>query len=143
MIRQPLKHTAIILGSFIFTLLALALPAPSAYSADVQMEIFFLPHPPALAVVNKVEKVAAEFKNIDLKKYNFDDPGIKKLLKKYDLAGHMPVAIFINGQNRFIVNGQKMALRNFPKGDAFVPTFAGEWDYEDLRTILQGLSGGK
>lgn len=117
--------------------------AGQALAADTLIDIFFLPHRPALAVVSEVEKVAAEFNNIVIKKYSFEDPATKKLLKKYNLTGHMPVAIFINGQNTFTVKGKKIRLRNFTKGNAFVPMFAGEWDYTDLRIILQEISGGR
>ena len=140
MIRRKLHHTVLL---FSLVTAFMALIAHSACGADIQMEIFFLPHPPAMAVVDEVEKVAAEFDNIVITRYSFDDPSSEKLLKKYDLKGHMPVAIFINGQNSFTVNGQKISLRNFPKGNAFVPMFKGEWDYADLRIILQQISGGK
>jgi hypothetical protein len=142
MIRRT-KQRATLLGSFATALVLLAILTQPVCGADIQMEIFYLPHRPALAVVSKIENVAAEFKNINLKKYNFDDPDTEKLIKKYDLGGHMPVAIFINGQNSFPVNGREIVLRNFPKGDPFVPMFAGEWDYEDLKAILQDISGGK
>ena len=140
MICQKLHHAVLL---FSIAAVFLVLIAQSACGADMQMEIFYLPHPPAMAVVDEVEKVAAEFDNIVISKYSFDDPSVEKLLQKYNLTGHMPVAIFINGRNSFTVNGQKIALRNFPKGNAFVPTFKGEWDYADLRVILQQISGGK
>jgi hypothetical protein len=140
MIRKIIQH---ILITFLFAAVVLALPVGSAFGADIQIEVFYLPHRPAMEVVSKVENVAAEFNIIDLKKYSFDDPGAEKLLKQYDLREHMPVAIFINGENSFTVNGQMIRLRNFPKGEAFVPMFAGEWDYADLRAILQEMSGGK
>jgi hypothetical protein len=139
MIRRTILYTVMIF-SFVTIL---ALQSLAAYAADIQMEIFYLPHGPAQAVVSEVEKVAAEFKNIAINKYSFEDPATEKLLKKYNLTDHMPVAIFINGQNSFTVNGQKISLRNFTKGNAFVPMFAGEWDYADLRVILQEISGGK
>ncbi len=139
MIRRTILFTVTM---FLFVT-ALAFQSSSAYAADIQMEIFYLPHRPAQAVASEVEKVAAEFNNVVFKKYSFEDPGTAKLLKKYNLTDHMPVAIFINGQDSFTVNEQKISLRNFPKGNAFVPMFAGEWDYADLRVILQEISGGK
>lgn len=132
-----------ILGLMVLLCLAFGWQTASARAADVKMEIFYLPHRPALNVVDKVEKLALEFANVTIHKYNFDDPESEGLLEKYSLTGHMPVAIFINGKNRFTVNGHEMRLRNFPKGDSFVPTFAGEWDYTDLRAILTSLSGEK
>ena len=131
-----IKHIIIIIFIAVFS-------AATVMAAGKKVEIFYLPHRPAMEVVSKVENVAAEFNIIGLKKYSFDDPGAEKLLKQYDLREHMPVAIFINGENSFTVNGQMIRLRNFPKGDAFVPMFAGEWDYADLRAILQEMRGGK
>lgn len=140
MMHRKLQYT-IMLFSFVAAIFVFRTQPVCA--SDIQMEIFYLPHRPALAVVSKVEKVAADFDNIVIKKYNFEDPDTDNLLKKYNLSGHMPVAIFINGQNNFTVKGQEISLRNFPKGDAFVPMFAGSWDYTDLRIILEGMNGGK
>ncbi len=131
-------------GLACFFVFALFFHAGQAMAGNTTIiEIFFLPHRPALEVVSEVEKVAAEFENMVIKKYNFNDPAAKTLLKKYYLTGHIPVAIFINGQNTFTVKGKKISLRNFTRGNAFVPTFAGEWDYDDLRVILQKISGAK
>ena len=121
-------------------LLVLVPQAESAWAGDILMEIFFLPHRPAMAVVDEVEKVAAEFAGVVVRTYSFDDPSSGKLVEKYDLAGHMPVAIFIDGKNRFRLAEHTVSLRNFPKGNDFVPMFAGEWDYDDLRAILREKS---
>lgn len=141
--RIPGRRVNRLSGKILFYLFAFALffQAPQVQAANTLIEVFFLPHRPALAVVSEIEKVAAEFNNMAIKKYSFKDPDVGKLLEKYHLTGHMPVAIFINGRNSFTVNGQKLSLRNFPKGNAFVPMFAGEWDYSDLRMILQKASG--
>jgi len=141
----PARHHKKLSGKTLFYLMALTLffQAGPVRAADTLVDIFFLPHRPAQAVVSEAGKVAAEFHNIVIKKHSFEDPGTDKLLKKYNLTGHMPVAIFINGQNSFTVNGKKISLRNFPKGDAFVPMYSGEWNYADLRVILQEVSGEK
>ena len=126
----------------LLVLLLVGQTAPARAGA-IEVEIFYLPHRPAQVVVDKVEQVAAEFKNVVVRKYSFEDRDTGKLLKKYQLTDHMPVAIIINGRDSFTVAGRTLRLRNFPKGDAFVPMFAGEWDYADLRAILAGLDGGK
>ena len=132
-----------ILGVMALLYLTLGWQTATAQAADIEMEIFYLPHRPALNVVDKVEKLAADFSNVIIRKYNFDDPDSEKLVEKYRLTEHMPVAIFINGKDRFTVNRHELRLRNFPKGDSFVPTFSGEWDYSDLKAILTSLSGEK
>ena len=130
-------------GLFALICLFLSLQAAPARAADIEMEIFYLPHRPAMAVVGKVEQVAGEFPNVTVHKYSFDDPKSQKMVHKYHLSEHMPVAVFINGKDSFTVDGRTLRFRNFPKGDSFVPMFAGEWDYDDLRTILVGLAGEK
>jgi len=103
------------------------------------IEIFYLPHPPALAVVNKVEPIIAEFPGFEVIKYNFDDPTSKDKVAKYNLVNHYPVAIFIGGENSFTIDGKTVSLLNFPQGDAFVPSYEGGWTYEDLKRILNSL----
>jgi hypothetical protein len=139
------QHHKSLLGTTLLCLLVITLffQVTQVQAADTLIDIFFLPHQPALAIVSEVEKVAAEFDSIVIKKYSFEDPATAKLLKEYNLTDHTPVAIFINGQNTFTVEGKKISLRNFTKGNAFVPMFAGEWDYSDLRFILQEINGAK
>jgi hypothetical protein len=134
-IKMTLSGLIVLFGLFVFS------PAKPVLAADIAIEIFYLPHPPAMAVVTKVEQVAGEFIDVSIKKYSFDDPNSRKMVEKYRLTDHMPVAVFINGQDSFTIDGRVLRLRNFPKGDAFVPTLAGEWDYADLRRILAGLAG--
>jgi len=103
------------------------------------IEIFYLPHPPALAIVEKVEPIIAEFPDFKVIKYNFDDPASKDKVAEYNLVNHYPVAIFIGGKNSFTVDGKTVSLLNFPQGDAFIPSYEGGWTYEDLRKILNSL----
>ena len=96
------------------------------------VEIFYLPHGPALAVVDKIDPIIAKFPDFKVVKYNFDEPANKNIIAGYNLINHYPVAIFIGSENSFTVDGKKISLVNFPKGDAFIPSFEGEWTYEDL-----------
>ena len=115
----------------------------SAFAASVNMEIFYLPHRPAVAVVEKIEQALSGMDYVHIKKYNFDDEATDKLVDKYKLYDHMPVAVFINGKDRYMVDGRETEFRNFPKGDAFVPTMEGKWSYEDLKKVAESLHGEK
>jgi len=106
------------------------------WAGPTELEIFFLPHQPAVKVADLVEKIARQYPDVRIHRYNFDDEASQELVQKYNLTGHLPVAIFINGKNRFTVNGQTIKLRNFPKSDTFIPSFGGEWDYPDLKAVL-------
>jgi hypothetical protein len=117
--------------------------ASSAFADAVLVEVFYLPHRPAEAVVQKIDQTLAGIDGLLMKKYSFEDPSAGKLIKKYKLFNHMPVAVFINGKDTHTVDGIEVVFRNFPKGDAFVPTFEGGWSYGDLRKTAEKISGGK
>jgi hypothetical protein len=96
------------------------------------VEIFYLPHAPAEAIVQKVEPIIAKYPGYTLKKYDLLDPASKPRITEYNLVAHAPIVIFIGGKTSFTVDGKSMSLINFPKGDAFAPSFEGEWTYDDL-----------
>jgi len=112
----------------------------SAWAGETQVEIFFLPHRPAVKVADEAEKIAQQFDNVSISRYSFDDAASRPLVEKYGLTEHLPVAIIINGQKQFSVNGKTMSFLNFPKSDTFIPSFAGEWDYADLQALLSDLA---
>jgi hypothetical protein len=129
--------TAVIrtLSGFIFfiTLLSTTLTAGSL----PKVEIFYLNHRPAINVLNKVEQLLQRHSITNVSKYDFDSEESHSKMEKYNLRDHTPVAIFINGKNSFVVNSKTVVLRNFPKSDAFVPMFKGDWDYPQLEAILE------
>jgi len=100
------------------------------------VEIFYLPHAPAKAIVDKVDKILQKFSEYKVEKYDFYNESNKQKITDYNLLGHIPVAIFIGGVNSFTIDGQKITFKNFPKGDAFVPTLEGSWSYDDLEKVL-------
>jgi hypothetical protein len=55
----------------------------------------------------------------------------------------MPVVIFINGRNEFTLGARKVVFKNFPKGNAFVPMFEGNWSYQDLDSVLSTAGKSK
>ncbi|HBR22791.1 MAG TPA: hypothetical protein DD713_09640 [Nitrospiraceae bacterium] len=131
--------------SMIYSFLAVAafLFAAMSNAYSVTVEIFYLPHPPAEAVVRDVESVIKEFKGVAVKKYSFESPESRKHIAKYNIKEHSPVMIFVNGKNQFSLGKRQVILKNFQKGNAFVPMFEGNWSYEDLRQILKSAAGGK
>ena len=126
-------------------LIALAFTAAPSTAEDqsVLVEIFYLPHRPAEAVVSDVEDIAARLGGVTVRKYSFEDPKSRKQLEKYGLREHMPVAIFINGRNEFTVGGRGISLRNFPKGNSFAPMFEGVWTYGDIESIVSSALKGR
>ena len=126
----------------VFIVYAVIGPA-TAMAASGIVEIFYLPHPPAETVVKDVEAVLKKHDQFTVAKYSFEDPQSKKILAKYNLREHMPVVIFIDGQNEFTLGKRKVTFKNFPKGNAFVPMFEGNWSYRDLDGVLSAVGKGR
>ena len=128
---------------WIIAVLSVILFASTSVAAPDIVEIFYLSHPPAMAVVNDVEALLKKYSSVKVEKYNFEDPATRKLLEKYHIKNHMPVAVFINGKDEFVIGKRKVLFENFPKGNAFVPMFEGNWSYQDIETVLKTQSRGK
>ncbi len=128
---------------WIIAVLSVILFASTSVAASDIVEIFYLSHPPAMAVVNDVEALLKKYSSVKVEKYNFEDPATRKLLEKYHIKNHMPVAVFINGKDEFVIGKRKVLFENFPKGNAFVPMFEGNWSYQDIETVLKTQSRGK
>ena len=100
------------------------------------VEVFYLPHPPIDPIREKIKNILEKFSNYKLKEYDFYDDNNKQKIENYNLIGHIPVAIFIGGVDTFLIDGEEITFKNFPKGDAFVPTLEGSWSYDDLEKVL-------
>jgi hypothetical protein len=137
-----IKTSNVIVLAAIVSLFA-ALGLTRAIAASNLVEIFYLPHPPAEAVVRDVEAVLKKYSQFKVEKYSFEDPKSRKLLSKYNIREHMPVVIFVNGKSEFVIGNKKVIFKNFPKGNAFVPTFEGNWSYQDFESILMAIVRGK
>jgi hypothetical protein len=35
-----------------------------------------------------------------------------------------------------MIEGRQVEFKNFPKGDAFIPTLEGSWTFDDLEKVL-------
>lgn len=107
-------------------------------NADL-IEIFYLSHAPAQEIIQQIEPIIAKFPQYTVEQYDFEDPANDQLVERYGIIYHLPIAIYINGENTFTVDGEIITLENFPEGDAFVPSAEGDWSYEDLEKILNTI----
>lgn len=100
------------------------------------VEVFYLPHPPVDPIREKIKSILQKFPEYKLKEYDFTNNNNEQKIEDYNLTGHIPVAVFIGGIDNFLVDGQKITFKNFPKDDAFVPSLEGSWSYGDLEKVL-------
>jgi hypothetical protein len=133
---MKMKH--VIIAAFIINL-----AVATGFAASKTVEIFYLPHPPAEAVVRDVEAILRKHSEFKVVKYNFEDPKSRDQMKKYNIRDHKPIAIYINGKNDFVMGQRKVIFENFQKGNNFAPMFQGNWTYQDFENVLQTASRGK
>jgi hypothetical protein len=106
--------------------------AASASGKQVRIDIFYLPHPPAIAILRKVEAVLHNYPTAKINEYDFLDPKNADKIKAHGLTEHSPIVILLNDKNAFSIDGRQVEFKNFPKGDAFVPSLEGSWTYDDI-----------
>ena len=129
----------------IFLLLVLVLTACSAELVDgpvqsegpVQVEIISLDHSPIRPAVQEVKDVAAEYGDkVAVQSYNFDTPEGAAFAEERGLAGHTPIAIFVNGKMEYEVDGRTVRFFSFPQGGGTGMVAEGVWTMDDLRAVL-------
>ena len=123
----------------IILLLALVLAACGTEQAvgPVQVEIISLDHAPIRPAVQEVLGLVAEYGDkVMVQSYNFDTPEGAAFAEEHDLTEHTPIAIFVNGETRFEVDGRTVKFYSFPQGEGTGMVAEGVWTMADLRTVL-------
>ncbi|NHZ71782.1 MAG: hypothetical protein GWP17_01700 [Aquificales bacterium] len=107
-------------------------------AGPVQVEIISLDHSPIRPAVQEVEAVAAEFGDkVMVQSYNFDMPEGVAFAEERGLTEHTPIAVFVNGEMEFEVNGRSVKFYSFPQGEGTGMVAEGVWTMDDLRAVLE------
>jgi len=132
------------LSILVWALIALALAAcagsPSPTPGAATVDILFLNHPPIRDVLTQVDPVLAAYGNkVSVTRYDVDTTEGASFAKKKGLAGHVPLAIFVNGSQTFDVNGRQVTFESFPQGAGTGMVPDGAWTVADLDSVLQSI----
>ena len=130
----------------LFAMLTLAFTAcgsnspvlPSTHpDAAVQVEVIALDHAPIRPAVEDVEALVTEYgEKVGYTLYSFDtDEGIA-FAEQHDLTEHTPIAIYINGEIEFDMDGRAVKFYSFPQGSGTGVVPDGVWTMDDLRSVL-------
>jgi hypothetical protein len=123
----------------IFSLLLLVLAACSGGQADgpVQVEIISLDHAPIRPAVQEVLDVVAGYGDkVTVQSYDFDTPEGVAFAEEHGLMEHTPIAVFVNGEMEFELDGRPVKFYSFPQGAGTGMVAEGVWTMDDLRAIL-------
>ena len=136
---------------FLVTLLALAFVACSGRSdaspfgsasatgpaGAPKVEIAFLNHPPVLGALTGVDKLLDSYGDkIAVVRYDLETDQGAAFAKSKRLAGHFPIAIFVNGATEITLKDHTVKFYSFPQGTGTFMVASGSWTVEDLRQSI-------
>jgi hypothetical protein len=110
-----------------------------------KVEIAFLNHPPVRAALTDVDKLLVSYGDkVTVIRYDLEtDQGVA-FAKSKRLAGHVPIAIFVNGAMEAKLKDRTVKFFSFPQGKGTFMVASGSWTVEDLRqTLDQAISRTK
>ncbi len=103
----------------------------------VKVEIISLDHAPIRPAVQEALAVTAEYGDkVTAQTYHFDTPEGTAFAEEHDLVEHTPMAIFVNGEMAFEVDGRTVNFYSFPQGAGTGMVAEGGWTMDDLRAVL-------
>ncbi len=124
------------LAIFLFLTVVMAACGGQADS-PVRVEIISLDHAPIRPAVQEALDVAAEYGDkMTVQSYKFDTPEGAAFAEEHGLTEHTPIAIFVNGEMEFEVNGRTVKFYSFPSGSGTGMVAEGVWTMADLRAVL-------
>ena len=119
------------------TIAAPASQSPVAQTGAVEVDIVYLNHPPLRGVLADLDKLLATYgPGVRVTRYDFDTPEGGAFATAKGLAGHTPLAIFVNGSMQFTIHGHTVKFYSFPQGGGTGMVAAGEWTLQDLQYVL-------
>jgi hypothetical protein len=137
------RKLILILTLFTISLTACGASAESAAlpsthpDAAVQVEVIALNHAPIRPAVEEVEALAAEYgEKVGYTRYDFDTDAGKAFAEKYGIDSHTPIAIYINGEDEFEIDGVMTKFYSFPQDGGTGIVASGTWTMDDLRIVL-------
>lgn len=110
-----------------------------ALAAPPVVEIVAMPHPPVKMALQPLRDwLAAQGAKLKVVEMDVDSPAGEKRLSGAGLKGHIPVAIFIDGQYRHKrKDGSPVDFVNFPDQPDTPAGARGNWQIADVQAVLQ------
>ena len=125
------------LALFLFLTLVLVACGGGQGNGPVWVEIISLDHAPIRPAVQEVLGVVAEYGDkVTVQSYDFDTPEGAAFAETQGLMEHTPLAIFVNGEMEFEVDGRPVKFHSFPQGAGTGMVAEGIWTMADLRAVL-------
>jgi hypothetical protein len=131
---------------FLFSLLTVSLlciPWIAMAGNPVKVEVLYMNHGPLQDSLEGIKKVFSQYKGkVVVSWYDFESKEGEEFMAKKKITQHIPLAIWMDDQVKFKVDGKEIVFAGFPTGSgpAF---FQGKWTNADLQKVLDQLTGKK
>ena len=131
----------IVFCSLILLLFSVLLTA--AVAKEIKVEVLYMNHGPLQPSLEKIKNIFSQYRGkITVSWYDFETKEGEQFMAKKGITQHIPLVIWLDGNNAIPVNGKEIKFVGFPTGSgpAF---FQGKWTMEDLRSALDQITGKK
>ncbi len=123
------------------TLALVCIPWLGMAGKPVKVEVLYMNHGPLQASLQEIRNIFSHYKGkITVSWYDFDSREGEDFMAKKRLTQHIPLAIWIDDQVKFQVDGKEVIFAGFPTGSG-PQFFQGKWTMADLQKVLDQLTG--
>jgi len=131
----------IILGSLLLALIPFFSTSHTAKTARI--EVLYMNHGPLMDTLDQMKGVFSRYGDrISVSWYVFESKEGEDFKAKKGINGHVPLVIWIDGNEVIKVGQRQIKFVGFPTG-AGPAFFQGKWTMDDLRTALDQATTGK
>ncbi len=126
---------------FLLAVSLVAIPWIALGGNPVKVEVLYMNHGPLQDSLEGIKKVFSQYKGkVNVSWYEFESKEGEEFMAKKKITQHIPLAIWMDGQAKFKVDGKDIVFAGFPTGSgpAF---FQGKWTNADLQKVLDQLTG--
>ena len=118
--------------------------AANAYAAKpARVEVLYMNHGPLMDTLDKMKSVFSSYGNkISVSWYDFESKEGADFKAKKGIKEHVPLVIWINGNEVVKVGQKQIKFVGFPTG-AGPAFFQGKWTIDDLKATLDQATAGK
>ena len=128
---------------FLLIVSLVCMPWASWAGKPVKVEILYMNHGPLQDSIEGIKKVLTQYKGkVTVSWYDFESKEGEEFMAKKGITQHVPLAIWLDDQVKFKVEGKDLMFAGFPTG-AGPASFQGKWTMTDLQKVLAQLTGKK
>jgi hypothetical protein len=137
-----MKRTMIFFAGFLILTLS-ALPLLWAADKPVRVDVLFMNHGPLQPTVKDLKALFGQYGGkVAVSWHDVETEDGQTFMGKKNIRSHIPLAIWMDDQVKFQVEGREILFAGFPTGSG-PASFQGKWKVEDLKKALDQVTGKK